>query len=89
MQSAKMDLSGIKTASTQKLPSEEDLGKAYLESMVMLPALIDAMVEKLDLCVKQVETCAATLSVIALYFEKKGIKDGLITSDELTEENDG
>jgi len=74
-----LKLSGIPTP---KRPlSEEEIGKAYLESMIMLPAILQALLEKLD-------ECAASLSVMSLYFEKKGIGDKLFSSEELTGEPD-
>jgi hypothetical protein len=71
----KMNLSGIPTP---KRPlSEEEIGKAYIESMIMLPAILKALLEQLS-------DCASSLSVMSLYFEKKGIEDKLFTDDDLT-----
>jgi hypothetical protein len=78
MDPKKLNLSGI----TPKRPlSEEEVGKAYLESMIMLPAILQALLD-------QMSEAAGSLSIISLYFEKKGIEEKLFTTDDLTGDDD-
>lgn len=75
MDPKKLNLSGIPTP--KRAMSEEEVGKAYLESMIMLPTVLQALLEQLS-------DCAASLSVLSLYFEKKGLNENLFTPEELT-----
>jgi len=68
----KIDLSNIPVP---KRPlSEEEIGKAYLESMIMLPAILQSLMETLD-------DMANSLSVVGAYFEKKGINENLFSPE--------
>lgn len=71
----KLDLSGI--AMPKKPETEEEIGKAYLESMIMLPAILQTLTDMLD-------DMTNSLSVIGAYYEKKGIEEGLFTSDDFS-----
>jgi hypothetical protein len=68
MQTAKLDLSSIPTP--KRPMTEEEIGKSYLASMIVLPEVL--------------QDIAASLSVMALYYEKQGIKEGLFTENDLT-----
>lgn len=76
-----LNLTGIKQP--KKTLSDEEVGKAYLESMIMLPAVMQAVVDKLEGLHEEIEECSAALSIISLYFEKKGLAEGIITSNDL------
>lgn len=73
----KLDLSGVKPIRPM---SENDVTKAYVESMIMLPAILQALIE-------QLADMADSMSVIALFCEKKGLGDGLFTEDDLSGED--
>lgn len=77
MEPQKMNLSGIPTP---KRPlTEEETGKLFLESQIVMPELVERALEQLS-------DIAASVSIIALYFEKKGIEEKLFTESELTDE---
>lgn len=76
-----LDLSGVKP---EKKMSEEEYGKAYVESMIMLPAMIQTMTEQ----IVEMGNIIASLSILSLYFEKKGLKEGLFTEKDLEEVNE-
>lgn len=74
----KLDLSGVKPVRPM---SESDVTKAYIESMIMLPAILQAVIEQLG-------DIADSLSVVALYCEKRGINEALFTDADLTDDKD-
>jgi len=81
MEPKDLKLSGI--PAPKRPLSEEEIGKAYLESMIMLPALLQALLEKMTECSESLDSCDASLSIIGLYFEKKGRADNLIAPDDM------
>ena len=68
------DLTGIKPIRPM---TEEEVGRAYLESMIMLPNILQALLE-------QMVTISDSLSLISLYAEKKGLNEALFTEDDIT-----
>ena len=72
------DLTGIKPIRPM---SEEEVGKAYLESMIMLPNILQALLD-------QMVVVSDALSVISLYAEKKGLNESLFTEDDLISDDD-
>lgn len=76
-----LNLSGV---NPPKKMSEEEVGKAYVESMIMLPAMIQTMTEQ----IVEMGNIIASLSILSLYFEKKGLKEGLFTEKDLEEVNE-
>lgn len=73
-----LDLSGV---NPQKKMTDEEVGKAYVESMIMLPAMIQTITEQ----IVEMNNVISSLSILALYFEKKGIQEGLFTDKDLEE----
>lgn len=69
----KLDLSNVPMP--KRPMSDEEIGKAYLESMIMLPAILQTLMETLD-------DMANSLSVIGAYFEKKGLSENLFVDEE-------
>jgi hypothetical protein len=60
-----------------------DMTEAYVKSVVAIPAMLGAMIETL-------EEISGALGMLALYLEKKGLAEGVISNDDLDEgEPDG
>jgi len=70
-----LDLSGI--PAPKRPMSEEEIGKAYIESMIALPVLLQSVMEQLI-------EMSSSLSILALYYEKKGLTEALFTDSDLT-----
>jgi hypothetical protein len=77
MDPKQMNLTNIPTP--RRPLSDEEVGKEYIRSQI-------AMAELLPEAVRQLSDIADSLSVLALYFEKKGIEDKLFTEAELSDE---
>lgn len=60
----------------QNAKTEQDIAAEYIESMVMLPVFLEKIAGELELI-------RDSTGIIALYMEKKGIKDGLLKEDDL------
>ena len=58
-----------------------DMTEAYVKSVVAVPALLQAVVEALV-------DIGDSLSVLAIYLEKKGLAEGTLSNDDLDEGDD-
>jgi hypothetical protein len=77
MEEHKLNLSGIPTP--KRSLTEEETAKLYLESMISQPILLKELINQLS-------SIADSMSVLALYFEKKGLSDKLFVEEDLEED---
>jgi hypothetical protein len=55
-----------------------DMTEAYVKSVIAIPAMLQAVTEAL-------EDIGDSLSVFAIYLEKKGLAEGTLSNDDLDE----
>jgi hypothetical protein len=53
-----------------------DMQEAYVRSVVAIPAMLQAMTEMLN-------EIAGSLDVLAIYCEKKGVAEGILSNEDL------
>lgn len=58
-----------------------DMTEAYVKSVMAIPALLEDLVEGITGLID-------TLSVISLYYEKKGLADGVLAPGDIEEDDD-
>jgi len=57
-----------------------DPTEIYIRSVASIPAMLHGLIESIEILSNHV-------SILALYFEKRGLVDGIISSEDLTDES--